>query len=293
MFDTKPTDDNTAGQKPSQQDDLIPDEILHSENKSPKNEEQVAKADVDDLNAGKDFPFKKVNSDGGAQKPVSSQPEQTEPVDMFEESGGQPKPLQDNFPNNGIEQDSQRLPDNLPDQLAAQEDLPRNVKKGNMFFVILIAFLTMVLLGLLGYWFWTSKIKDNTGDVPVDNSFPELEQKKELDDILSDLGSDFENTEKNIDVEEFDYDDFEKTVEKDDTKDQQIDTDGDGLFDYEELIYGTNPNRVDSDFDGLGDQEEIMQYKTDPNDSDSDSDSYPDGIEVKNGYDPLGLGKLK
>lgn len=50
-------------------------------------------------------------------------------------------------------------------------------------------------------------------------------------------------------------------------------------------------NTVDEDHDGLsGDQE--LQYGTDPNNPDTDTDGYTDGDEVKNGYNPIGEGKL-
>ncbi len=47
----------------------------------------------------------------------------------------------------------------------------------------------------------------------------------------------------------------------------------------------------DSDNDGLHDKMEEA-LGTDPNNPDSDSDTYPDGHEIKNGYSPLGPGKL-
>ena len=47
----------------------------------------------------------------------------------------------------------------------------------------------------------------------------------------------------------------------------------------------------DSDNDGLSDKEEEF-YGTDKNNSDTDGDGYKDGDEVKNGYNPLGAGKL-
>ncbi|MCK5061380.1 hypothetical protein KAR28_02425 [Candidatus Parcubacteria bacterium] len=47
----------------------------------------------------------------------------------------------------------------------------------------------------------------------------------------------------------------------------------------------------DSDNDGLLDSLETF-YGTDPKNSDSDGDGYKDGDEVRNGYNPLGEGKL-
>lgn len=48
---------------------------------------------------------------------------------------------------------------------------------------------------------------------------------------------------------------------------------------------------VDSDSDGLTDEEETQIYHTNPNDPDNDADGFEDGLEVKNGYSPLVVGK--
>ncbi|HOX60933.1 MAG TPA: hypothetical protein PLV72_02930 [Candidatus Magasanikbacteria bacterium] len=71
-----------------------------------------------------------------------------------------------------------------------------------------------------------------------------------------------------------------------------VDRDGDNIDDTRETQIGTNPNNWDTDGDGLSDGDEILIWKTDPLKSDTDGDSYPDGSEVKNGYSPLGPGKL-
>lgn len=70
------------------------------------------------------------------------------------------------------------------------------------------------------------------------------------------------------------------------------DTDGDGLPDKEETVQATNPLLIDTDSDGLSDYEEVKIYKTDPLKTDTDADGFKDGDEVKNGYNPLGGGKL-
>lgn len=49
---------------------------------------------------------------------------------------------------------------------------------------------------------------------------------------------------------------------------------------------------ADTDKDGLNNDEEA-QYGTDANNSDSDGDGYLDGDEVRNGYNPMGEGKLQ
>jgi len=49
---------------------------------------------------------------------------------------------------------------------------------------------------------------------------------------------------------------------------------------------------VDSDSDGLLDEDEKNLYHTNPHLFDSDGDGWNDGQEIKNGYNPLGAGKL-
>lgn len=92
-----------------------------------------------------------------------------------------------------------------------------------------------------------------------------------------------------------------------------VDTDGDGLLDYEEILYvGTDPKKqdtdgdgltdgeevysenftdptmADTDEDGLNDYDEIMVYFSDPLNPDSDMDGLTDGAEVNTfGTDPM------
>ena len=50
---------------------------------------------------------------------------------------------------------------------------------------------------------------------------------------------------------------------------------------------------MDSDGDGLFDREEVEVYHTNPLNPDTDGDGYVDGFqEVDKGYNPLGPGRL-
>lgn len=50
---------------------------------------------------------------------------------------------------------------------------------------------------------------------------------------------------------------------------------------FEDVYHGTNPFEVDTDGDGLTDYEEIKVYDTDPKDNDTDDDRLNDYVEVK------------
>lgn len=64
------------------------------------------------------------------------------------------------------------------------------------------------------------------------------------------------------------------------------DSDSDGLEDYIEAIYGTDPLNPDTDGDGLSDYTELAVLGTDPLKADSDGNGIPDGDED---YDKDGL----
>ncbi len=64
-------------------------------------------------------------------------------------------------------------------------------------------------------------------------------------------------------------------------KDENPDSDNDGLTDAEEATLGTDPNNPDTDGDGLLDGAEIHSYNTNPKNPDTDGDGLKDGDEVK------------
>lgn len=77
-----------------------------------------------------------------------------------------------------------------------------------------------------------------------------------------------------------------------DPDDSLFDTDGDGLSDFAEAAFGTNPRMVDTDDDGLDDDIEI-RYGTSPTRKDTDGDGLSDAEELAGwlytyGFTPTG-----
>lgn len=83
------------------------------------------------------------------------------------------------------------------------------------------------------------------------------------------------------------------------TDPQLADTDGDGYLDGQEINNHYSPfqagkklKSIDTDSDGLNDEQELI-LGTDLGNTDSDGDGYFDGLEVRNGFDPLQKGPIK
>ncbi|MBM4370106.1 MAG: OmpA family protein, partial [Deltaproteobacteria bacterium] len=86
---------------------------------------------------------------------------------------------------------------------------------------------------------------------------------------------------------DLDQDGIPNWLDPDDEDGPEMDSDGDGLTNAEELEGGTNPFDPDTDADGLGDLPEV-QGPTDPLDADSDDDGLADGLETPEGGEPDG-----
>ncbi len=65
------------------------------------------------------------------------------------------------------------------------------------------------------------------------------------------------------------------------------DSDNDGLSDAQEASLQTDPQKNDTDNDSLSDGAEVNEHETDPRDNDSDNDGLLDGDEIQRGTDPL------
>ena len=198
-------------------------------------------------------------------------------------------------------------------------------KKGSKLFTIIVVVMVLVIVGLLGFLVYNKFFKaDDEPMIPANNNVV-------VDDVNennNDQGEDMVDDNEEGDVSDYiplvpggedpeaNLGEGENTTPEDENDDMFIvDSDGDGLSDSEELLYGTNPLLVDTDGDGLSDYdevmihktdplnpdtdgdglsdyEEVMIHKTDPLNPDTDGDGYTDGEEVNSGHNPLGEGKL-
>ena len=73
---------------------------------------------------------------------------------------------------------------------------------------------------------------------------------------------------------------------------EPVDSDADNLTDIREKELGTDPNNWDSDGDGVSDGDEVLVWKSNSLNKDTDGDGFMDGAEIKNGYNPIGPGKI-
>lgn len=227
----------------------------------------------------------------------------TEPVDMFA----------------GVEKDNEGgvLPPSSPDALDAgllkkkndvktmpnlSTDLQNYKTSAPILGKVLVFLFIILLLGGLSYgaWWFFAGSKNKPAALPADTA-GQVEQTPQTPNTANTA-----NTTTNIPAQQNnDQILFGQAVDSDkdgldDVREKEIgtdslksDTDSDGLNDGDEVIvYKTNPLMADTDGDGLSDGDEVLIWHTNPLNPDTDGDSYPDGTEVRNGYSPLGAGKL-
>ncbi|MDO8509855.1 MAG: hypothetical protein Q7S24_01805 [bacterium] len=162
---------------------------------------------------------------------------------------------------------------------------------------IIMAMLLAVILGGLGFggwWVYTNYMNPtepevvniitttDTTTVEPENIIAPIETATETVVTTSPLNT---NTTNNSDA----------TIKMNNDKilfGEPVDSDKDGLDDVREKELSTDANNADTDADGLLDGDEVIVIKTNPLNPDTDGDGYKDGDEVRNGYNPLGAGKL-
>jgi hypothetical protein len=233
--------------------------------------------DLDSLNKNKNFPFKKVESSIPVSEDIFSTTDKQKEYQVQKPMTPRVNTDISNPQVNTMPHVDKYLKKNSQQNTKATSGNKGGFKKiATVFLVILI----LAGLALAGFWAYGKFFKSK----PIEEGLPE---DTNLNDVLEDLNDDLQK-EADIQIEPDDNTPNPEDVVMIEVKD----TDGDKLSDLEEETIGTNPNKVDSDFDGLSDYDEVRVYLTNPVKADSDNDGYVDGLEVQNGYDPLGPGKL-
>ena len=162
-------------------------------------------------------------------------------------------------------------------------------------FLVMGVILVVGGVGFGGWWIYNhyfnngkvpvAPVSENTNVTPTDNTGVVLETNPSAESWISTSTSDQGLTATSSDI----------STEMNSDKilfGNQVDSDNDGLDNVRETELGTDPNNPDTDGDGLNDYEEVVYWKTNPLKADTDSDGFGDGKEVKAGYNPLGQGKL-
>ena len=72
--------------------------------------------------------------------------------------------------------------------------------------------------------------------------------------------------------------------------DTDVDTDNDGITDFEEILIGTNTTNNDTDSDGVGDYDEIKIHRTNATNNDTDGDNLSDFAKLFRYHQAISLG---
>lgn len=164
-------------------------------------------------------------------------------------------------------------------------------KKGKILKKFFVVIIILAIIGVIAYFVYSkilvpqtlnNNMENNDMEDLIDSSdvdlppIVDLIEEEEEEEPLTDIDQEQEESEKN---------------ERDALK--RIDSDGDGLSDYDEIYnYFTDIFSPDSDNDNLTDYEEVFVTNTDPLSPDSDGDGYLDGQEIMSCYNPLGDGDI-
>lgn len=185
-------------------------------------------------------------------------------------------------------------PPSVPKKLESREPFLRQYKKIIVAIIVILA--GIGLFALAGWYGYITFFSPNRPTAPVDSVPVNASPALPLPDYGQPPINQNANVNQNIGQPIMPVDDFDEPEEDEDDEIERLkylDSDRDGLTDYEEIyIYGTDPYNPDTDGDGLTDRDEVKVFGTDPLNPDTDGDGYLDGEEVRAGYDPLGPGRL-
>ena len=153
-----------------------------------------------------------------------------------------------------------------------------------------------------GFWMYPTSVSPGNGGnfilsghrykylPPYSTTFYNLDKMNKNDEIVVEWkGVIYKYIVKKVEVVE---DNDRKVVEQVDNKIITLITCHPLFTSEKRLIVVGELLEKDSDKDGLFDSDEVYKYQTDPKNPDTDGDGYIDGIEIENGYNPLGEGRL-
>ncbi len=234
----------------------------------------------------------RVPVQGTSGKSGSNEKEETEAEDAHSGKGAaafalkrnpdQPSPLR-------VKEKGQEKETDLPSPPSSSPPLTLEapgVTGGRRFLLIGVIAVVSVGIGFAAWWLWKLNFPV-VEDVLENQQVQPQDQQEDAADTPS--GSVPQAEEKDTLPSDSQQENTESAVFPDLPPDQ----DADGLPDAEEELYGTNPRSSDTDGDGLYDREEVKTWRTDPTNPDTDGDGYLDGEEVKAGYNPNGSGTLQ
>jgi len=176
-----------------------------------------------------------------------------------------------------------------PTSPAGTPTSPRNSWPTSIKVVIIIVIIIAVsIIGFSLYYFFfqdNNNLSTNESNNNL-NTNDETNQNQNLNINLN------QNTNLNTNSNVNSNSNLNTNVNSNANTNQPLDQDNDDLPDSEEATLGTDPKSPDSDGDGMFDYEEVKIYFTDPLNPDTDGDGYEDGEEVKNGFNPNGTGTI-
>lgn len=233
----------------------------------------------------------------------------TEPVDMFADTEKGMSDVSAEQPPNALSAGLLKKKENVPAPTidvnsGAMNPAPMYAMKEPILGKIILAIVFVAILGGLGFggW-WIYNNYFNQSEVSNTNTQVNTANGTDIvEGLPSEVGTSEEvapttTLNENTEVDTASSVPSDVELNRDINNDkilfgEPIDTDKDGLDDVRETEIGTDPAKSDTDSDGLIDGDEVIIWKTDPLKADTDGDTYLDGSEIKNGYNPLGSGKL-